>query len=281
MNSFVISNVKIVMPYEVVENGFIYVKKGIIDSIQVTAGQKIHRSCNIIDGRNKWLIPGIIDLCNHSMESEIEPKPGVYMPADIVFFSLENRLISHGVTSVYHSVPITEKANEIFDDIKSKTGTYDFKRLKKAGVIRHNILTDAKWKNKYSLVNAPDIIKKYADPSDKVYKTGKSDLPYIIYSDYMSTSIIYAVFVLAQYHGMNMVDAIRMVSVNPAKVLGIDRKLGSIECGKFADLVLVRDVNHLPFVEKVFINGFKVYEKNTPSSCNPYSEKLVYFKNRM
>ena len=43
---------------------------------------------------------------------------------------------------------------------------------------------------------------------------------------------------LAVKHGMDPADALRAITLNPAEVLGIEDRLGSIEVGKDADLVL-------------------------------------------
>ena len=41
-----------------------------------------------------------------------------------------------------------------------------------------------------------------------------------------------------RYGGLNETEALAMVTINPAKQLGIDDRVGSIEVGKSADLVL-------------------------------------------
>ena len=41
--------------------------------------------------------------------------------------------------------------------------------------------------------------------------------------------------------GCHMVQAFTMASLNPAKVIGLEREIGSVEKGKLADLVFVDD----------------------------------------
>ena len=63
-----------------------------------------------------------------------------------------------------------------------------------------------------------------------------------------------------KYGGMSEEDALKMVTINPAKLLHIDHKVGSIKEGKDADLVLWNN-NPLSIyskVEKTFIDG-KLY----------------------
>lgn len=54
-------------------------------------------------------------------------------------------------------------------------------------------------------------------------------------------------------------DAVRMASLNPARVIGLDRSKGSIEVGKDADLVVFdEDIK----IEKTFVGGRLVFEDN-------------------
>ncbi|MGH2645009.1 MAG: amidohydrolase family protein, partial [Chitinophagaceae bacterium] len=50
--------------------------------------------------------------------------------------------------------------------------------------------------------------------------------------------------------GISLVEAIRMISLTPARIMGVDHKIGSIAVGKEADLVLLDD--HLQ-VKSVFL----------------------------
>lgn len=57
---------------------------------------------------------------------------------------------------------------------------------------------------------------------------------------------------------LSLVDAIRMASLNPARAIGEDTRLGSIEVGKHADLVVFDD--HFR-VSMTLINGRPVYSR--------------------
>ena len=58
------------------------------------------------------------------------------------------------------------------------------------------------------------------------------------------------------YTGYGLSHAVRFATLNPAKVLGIDKDYGSVEVGKIADLLLVDDKFN---VKSVFLEGNKVY----------------------
>jgi imidazolonepropionase-like amidohydrolase len=64
----------------------------------------------------------------------------------------------------------------------------------------------------------------------------------------------------AATYGMGTEEALKAVTINPAKIFGVDSVLGSIEAGKMANLMIT---NGDPFeprteIETVFIKGFKI-----------------------
>ncbi|RKX49402.1 MAG: amidohydrolase, partial [Thermotogae bacterium] len=62
-------------------------------------------------------------------------------------------------------------------------------------------------------------------------------------------------------YGAKEDDLLKMVTINPAKILGIDDRVGSIEAGKDADLVIWsgHPFEFRSVVERVFIEGKEVY----------------------
>jgi imidazolonepropionase-like amidohydrolase len=61
-------------------------------------------------------------------------------------------------------------------------------------------------------------------------------------------------------------DAIRWVTMNPAWALGVDHRMGSLEPGKDADVVLWSrsPLSVYALAERVWIDGFPVYERGKP-----------------
>ncbi len=68
----------------------------------------------------------------------------------------------------------------------------------------------------------------------------------------------------AMVHGLSFDEALKTITINPAKLLGIDARVGSIEKGKDADLVLFDGdpFEYLTKVKMVFIDGEMVAENN-------------------
>lgn len=62
---------------------------------------------------------------------------------------------------------------------------------------------------------------------------------------------------IMDYAGINLVDAVRFATENPARNLGVFDKLGSIKEGKLANLLVIdKDIN----IYKTIRNGFILYE---------------------
>jgi adenine deaminase len=74
-----------------------------------------------------------------------------------------------------------------------------------------------------------------------------------------------------KYGGMSEIDAWKMVTLNPAKLLHLDDRMGSLKVGKDADIVIWTD-NPLSIqakVNKTFIDGALFY-----NSQNNWKQKM-------
>ena len=71
-----------------------------------------------------------------------------------------------------------------------------------------------------------------------------------------------------KYGGMSEEEALAMVTINPAKQLAIDNRVGSIETGKDADLVLYdkNPLSNFTKVQKVWIDGSQYFDRDNDVS---------------
>jgi imidazolonepropionase-like amidohydrolase len=78
-----------------------------------------------------------------------------------------------------------------------------------------------------------------------------------------------------RYGGLSENEALAMVTINPAKQLGIDDKVGSIEVGKSADMVLFdKDpLSNFSKPEKVWIDGHQYFDRAKDIETRPDFEK--------
>jgi imidazolonepropionase-like amidohydrolase len=67
-----------------------------------------------------------------------------------------------------------------------------------------------------------------------------------------------------KYGGISREDALAMVTINPAKQLGVENRVGSIEVGKDADIVIYdKDpLSEFAKVQKVLIDGNKYFDRD-------------------
>lgn len=81
----------------------------------------------------------------------------------------------------------------------------------------------------------------------------------ILCSDYSPMTILHSVFTLARLGILPLHLAVNMVSLNPAIAVGISNKMGSIEEGKDADLIIVDLNDEIPKILNTFVCGKRVF----------------------
>lgn len=89
----------------------------------------------------------------------------------------------------------------------------------------------------------------------------------VLVSDYYPQALLYAVFRLFRQEGIPLWEAAGYVTINPAKAVGLDDQIGSIETGKQADLLVVEEKDGYPVIRQVYVDGRRVldcaYRSNT------------------
>jgi alpha-D-ribose 1-methylphosphonate 5-triphosphate diphosphatase len=90
-----------------------------------------------------------------------------------------------------------------------------------------------------------------------VEELARSGLLDVLASDYVPSSLLHGAFLLVEKTGTPLPEAIRMVTLSPARLIGLDDR-GSVETGKRADLVRVRKVQGLPLPLMVWRAGERI-----------------------
>jgi imidazolonepropionase-like amidohydrolase len=74
-----------------------------------------------------------------------------------------------------------------------------------------------------------------------------------------------------RYGGLSETEALAMVTINPAKQLGIEDKVGSLEVGKSADMVLFdkHPLDYYSKVQKVWIDGHEYFDRDKDLETRP------------
>ncbi len=81
----------------------------------------------------------------------------------------------------------------------------------------------------------------------------------ILCSDYSPMTLLHAVLTLTRLELLPLHEAVAMVSLNPARAVGIDGDKGSLQVGKVADMVLVDASGEVAKVRKTFVSGREVF----------------------
>ena len=84
------------------------------------------------------------------------------------------------------------------------------------------------------------------------------DLVDIISSDYVPRSLLQSVFIITQQGHKPLHEAIKLITLNSAKAINLDREIGSLEVGKKADLVTVYNDGVVPRILSVYKQGTRV-----------------------
>jgi len=78
-------------------------------------------------------------------------------------------------------------------------------------------------------------------------------------SDYYPASLLHAIVRLHRHDGATLHDAVRLVTLNPARALGIDDAVGAIEPGKRADVTIVGWAGTMPVITRTIRDGREIF----------------------
>jgi alpha-D-ribose 1-methylphosphonate 5-triphosphate diphosphatase len=81
----------------------------------------------------------------------------------------------------------------------------------------------------------------------------------ILCSDYSPMTMLHAVLTLERLKILPLHEAVNMVSLNPARAVGIADQTGSLEVGKDADMLIVDHSDEFPRILKTFVGGREVF----------------------
>jgi alpha-D-ribose 1-methylphosphonate 5-triphosphate diphosphatase len=121
----------------------------------------------------------------------------------------------------------------------------------------------AKEAGMWTVFGAPNVLRGHSQSGNmsasELFASGKGE---ILASDYAPMSMLHAVFKLSRQSNIALTEAIKWITLNPAKAVGLDSKLGSIEKGKQADLLLVNATARVPHVTLTMVGGKVTYRTN-------------------
>jgi len=109
-------------------------------------------------------------------------------------------------------------------------------------------------------MGAPNAIRgKSSTGNLSALEALKEGLVDLLCSDYYPASMLYAPFFLADRGVLDLVEATKLVSLNPARAILMAGEIGSIEAGKRADLIVVDRIEGVPVVIRTIFGGETIY----------------------
>jgi alpha-D-ribose 1-methylphosphonate 5-triphosphate diphosphatase len=98
---------RLVLPDETLERGSIQIVDGAVVDVVEGDGP---RGCgeDSVDASGVTILPGIVDFHGDMLERDMEPRPGVFFPADLALLELDKRLAATGITTAYAAVSFME-----------------------------------------------------------------------------------------------------------------------------------------------------------------------------
>jgi alpha-D-ribose 1-methylphosphonate 5-triphosphate diphosphatase len=155
--------------------------------------------------------------------------------------SLALPLASHDDTTVEH----------VRDNVGYGVGISEFPTtMEAAREARHHGLS--------IIMGAPNIVRGGSHSGNiSALELARHGLLDILSSDYMPASLLHAAFLLPELTGMSLQKALELVTLNPAKAVGLDDR-GTLATGKRADAVQVKLVDGIPVVRAVWRAGLRV-----------------------
>lgn len=176
-------------------------------------------------------------------ERELLPAKEIHELADVA--------LAHGISVASHD-----------DDTDEKL---EFGLMMGATISEFPITIDiakkAKKKGMFTIAGAPNILLGGSHTGNLSAAEGITEGAIdILCSDYYPPALVHAIFVMHEKYGIPLVKMFQMLTLHPAKAVGIDDELGSIAPGKKADILLIQEERGLHNVRKAIVDGNLVYD---------------------
>ncbi len=85
----------------------------------------------------------------------------------------------------------------------------------------------------------------------------------ILCSDYYPAALLHAIFIMHEKYGQDLVKMFKLVTLNPAVAVKMEREIGSIMPGKKADLLIINKIEgDFPVITCVMVDGKVITQTN-------------------
>ncbi len=245
-----------------------YLEEGKVDLISFmdhTPGQGQYRDLLVFSNTLKGYRDGISDA---EVDEIIKSQQEAKKIDPVMLKNLADLAHSKGISLASHDDDSTEKL-EFMDSLGAVISEFP---------IDMKTAHEAQERGMHTLAGAPNVMLGHSHSGNlsarEAVQEGAIDM---LCSDYYPAALIDAVFTLHRECSMSLPAAFALVTANPAKAVGIDGVVGSLEVGKRADILLVREIGcnpegsvTTPVITRAFVGGNSVYRCHYPDQPQGY-----------
>ena len=133
---YILTNGQIIMEEKILENHAVVIKNDRIQAIIPEENIAKYNDYSIIDAEGGYISPGFVDIHSDYIEGIISPRPTCLMDFNMGIREAERILVSHGITTMFHSLSIykddgfshkpirrLENVNRLIDAIDATSST--------------------------------------------------------------------------------------------------------------------------------------------------------------
>lgn len=102
-----IYNAVLILPDRLIDGGWLLIEDGRILDLGEEATCP-EASCNAVDARSQFLLPGLIDLHCDAIERLVEPRPNVHFDMHVALVEADWRLAASGITTEFHALSLDD-----------------------------------------------------------------------------------------------------------------------------------------------------------------------------
>jgi adenine deaminase len=179
---------------------------------------------------------------------------------ELDFKNVINQYISDSILSgkpVGGIAPLDEKLIDAFSNLGLRFFTYIRSEKSAMKVLRNGGYLVLSLLDRWKLKEIIEMVIKNKVPTDGiVLSTGLLDIRELSKGKHLSNLLSYIVNL-----GIDPIKAIKFLTVNPARLFGIENEIGSIAPGKLADIVVLKDLTKFE-VYATIVDGNIVFSDN-------------------
>lgn len=213
-----------------------------------TPGQGQYADLDIYKKTQKSLIDGMTDA---DVEEDIQMRQAMNKLSIKEIHDLAKIAHDHGLKVASHDDDSIEKLDFV-ETIGASISEFP---------ISLEIAKEATRRNLWTVAGAPNLLQGKSHSGNLSAQEGVLNQAIsIISSDYYPSAMLVSLFDMHEKHGVPLHEMFKMVTINPAKAVGIDHRVGTIAQGKSADLLVIEKKNSYPAIKIAMVDGRMVFE---------------------